>query len=77
MSDINATLAEPIADDGHTTPQADRSMTVILNSSSGVNQTDSIRQQITDALSALQGKVKVITLMPERRLLWYLRAERY
>lgn len=65
MSDINATLAEPIADDGCATSQADRSMTVILNSSSGVNQTDSIRQQITDALGLLQGKVKVITLMPE------------
>ena len=65
MSTINATLARPIADEGRATPQTDRSMTVILNSSSGVNQTDKIRQQITDALSALQGKVKVITLMAD------------
>ncbi len=65
MSNINAMLTESIADSPRAIPLAHRFITIILNASSGVNQTDKIRQQITDALSALQGKVKVITLMPD------------
>ncbi|MDO9179827.1 MAG: diacylglycerol kinase family protein [Agitococcus sp.] len=65
MSDIHARLAGQISDDEPAKPRADRSMIIILNSSSGVNHTDRIRQQIMDALGSLQNKATVITLMPD------------
>ena len=55
MSDIHASM------EAQATRLSDRSITIILNPSSGVNQEERIRQQITDTLGEIP---KVITLMP-------------
>jgi hypothetical protein len=44
MSDIHASM------EAQATRLSDRSITIILNPSSGVNQEERIRQQITDTL---------------------------
>ena len=55
MSDIHASM------EAQATRLSDRSITIILNPSSGINQEERIRQQITDTLGDVP---KVITLMP-------------